>query len=481
MSPISISPRTITHSLSWIASCRVADIFTRTGTLHSIRSEAVVSVPTNASPAESQTPQEYIIVLILFGVTGCSFIALLACFVYERYQRANYQRQLDIEEGLQEVKEARDFRLSVSSLRERPYTPYAGDLATPSVRTLFFQAPPANLQVPITPIASNTPMTPSATAPRDAHALFNPNLMCSRTHPGKTSLEIPSRPRRASISYPNIADDEEIPPLASHTSFASLISYYRGGSIPMARNTTMQTRRPSSPPMLLIPRTPSLPRHSGDHRRVMSFWSVSEESIGPYSPGPESAMSESPPSKLTARPAPSPFSFSQVSYSDSSTTPFATAGRMETPRRAIFPIDMRGALSTLSYPPPSHRRSSGALATPEPSLLPPPLSPRYHEDYPSPRMNDAPFLSPSKLRDSQELPSASFERWRAGSAGTAFASDSVLAPGRAPSAHQASGDLRMYRRRQRRFSVVSMTSSRRGSSEEIFIEAAFGGDGRMLS
>ncbi|OWP01602.1 F5/8 type C domain protein [Marssonina coronariae] len=422
---------------------------------------------------EVQAQREQILALVSVGVVAFSIIVTLGYSFYGQYQRINSKRQFDIEEGLIEVNEARAFRPSDSSLKDGSYTIGTEDAVSPLVRNPFLQSPPATLQVPMTPMASNAPMTPSVTAFVETHALFNPNMKRSRTLPRQKGPGISSsRARHGSISYPNIYEDEERHPLASHPSSSSLRSFYRGGLVPMAPSTTMQTRRPSSPPMILIPRTPGSPRLSADRRRVRSFWSLSEESIGHHSPSYESTTSEYPSNGLTALRAPSTFGFGRMSYPDSSAALSTTAGRIETPRRTIFPIDMKGNPPTLSYPLALLRRSSGTYDASELGLPQSPQSPRHEDDFTSPRIKDHSFLSQATFRDFQELSGGNIERWLSGSAGTASAFGSVPGSGRA-SSRRASSDLKMYMRRHCRISSITSMSSRRASGEEIFIGAAF--------
>ncbi|KAG4443067.1 hypothetical protein IFR05_001463 [Cadophora sp. M221] len=436
-------------------------------TIHQKRAEPV-KISTNVLDStatknlESQTEREHLIIMILVGTIILSFVGLLAYFFHRLYtQKASRKLQEDLEAGRKEVTEARAFRPQDDTLKEGFYTPFEAEDGSIYVRTPVLQTPVASRQITTAPATVLTRISVATVAGVDAHPLFHPGIKRSRTLPSKKVPQYSNRSLRGPISYPNIYDDKE-QSLRSHPSSISLGSYYRTESKPMTTFSTMQTRRPETPPIEVdepqrVARPPPLNR-----RQIHSFWSVSDTaSIAPTSP---SIYSPTSPRELSPRPAPSPLGAGQTSYEAPSRP--ANSKPIGTPIRPIFSIDREGTLPALSYPLPLLLRKSSATLPRIALPLSPPASPRIVP--PSAPCNESP------LGQVSEPPTAKIERWLSGSGSTGTASiiESVLGSKR------RSSDTDTYRtdelpRNERVSPIRSMRSSRRSSGEEIFIGAAF--------
>ncbi|KAH6714238.1 hypothetical protein DL95DRAFT_483169 [Leptodontidium sp. 2 PMI_412] len=427
------------------------------GIIHQKRAEPVLD-STETKNLESKTEREHIIIMILVGTIVLSFVGLLAYFFHRRYtQKANRKLREDLEAGRKEVTEARAFRPQDDTLKEGFYTPFEAEDGSIYVRTPVLQTPAASRQVNAAPATVLTRISVATVAGVDAHPLFHPGIKRSRTLPSKKVPQYSNRTLRGPISYPNIYGDKD-QSLQSQPSSISLGSYYRTESKPMTTFSTMQTRRPETPPIEV-----DEPQRVANRRQIHSFWSVSDTaSIAPTSP---SIHSPTCPRELSPRPAPPQFGPSQTSY-DGDSSISTNSKPIGTPIRPIFSIDREGTLPALSYPLPLLLRKSSATLPRIVLPLSPPASPRMVP--PSGPCNI------SSLGQVSEPPTAKIERWLSGSGSTGTASiiESVLGSKR------RSSEPDIYRtddlpRSERVSPIRSMRSSRRSSGEEIFIGAAF--------
>ncbi|KAH7346195.1 hypothetical protein BKA65DRAFT_594750 [Rhexocercosporidium sp. MPI-PUGE-AT-0058] len=435
------------------------------GTLYQKKAEPT-KVPTNVldstqtNSIRSQTNRERLIIMLLVGTIVLSFVGLLAYFFHRRYtQKASRRFREDIEEGRKEVTEARAFRPKDDTLKEGYYTPFTAK-GSIFVRTPVLQTPAASHQPSSAPATLLTRISIATVAGVDAHPLFHPGIKRSRTLPSKMVPRYYDRSLRGPISYPNIYEDQQHS-LKSQSSSISLGSYYRAESKPMTTFSTMQTRRPETPPNV-----PEKPQRDAppplNRRQIHSFWSVSDTtSIAPTSP---SIHSPTRPSNLSPRPAPSAFGFGQVSYDEPSrpVNPKPIGASI----RPIFTIDKEGTLPALSYPLPLLLRKSSSTLPHLTLPLPPPASSRVVP--PSGPTNK------SLLDQVNEPATAKIERWLSvsGSTGTKSVIESSLGSRRRPS----EPDIYRtdYSPQSRRVSPIkSLRSLQKSIGEEIFIGAAF--------
>jgi hypothetical protein len=253
----------------------------------------------------------------------------------------------DLEEGVVEVKEARAMRLLDDTLKGIPEWPRSSQFYHPD------------------PIFGEFDV-PSGVVP---HPLFHPGIKRSR------SIESPQPVRlqlsRHALSYPRLDR------YRSSSSVATFSSYLNK---PVSWSTTMQTRRPETPPppspvqeIIIMDSIPSR------LRQVRSVWSFSAASEAP--PSSPSVYSTSSRTKLFEQPQrdPSPELFSLPSP------------QLPSPPLSIYdPEESRPRLQSL-LPPPKAR-------TPPPPLPIPPRNPLRKSNIP------ARYLSPSALLDADESP-----------------------------------------------------------------------------
>ncbi|KAK0120285.1 hypothetical protein ONS95_011691 [Cadophora gregata] len=425
------------------------------------------TVSTQTDELQKESARERLIIMILVGTIVLSFVALLAYFIHRRFKLVVARKLLDdLEAGRKEVTEARAFRPQDDTLKEGYYTPFAAEDGNIYVRTPVLQTPARTHRSNSTPSVVLTRISVGTVPGVEPHPLFHPGIKRSRTLPTQKAPQYSNRAMRGAMSYPNIYDDQD-QSLKSQPSSISLGSYYRAESKPMTPFSTMQTRRPETPPTDVDTPRRSAPPPPLSRKQIHSFWSVSDSaSNAPSSPSLHSPGTY--PRDLAPRPAPTLFGFGQVPCEDPATPHPGKPVPIGTPIRPIFSIDKDGTLPALSYPLPLLLRKSSSTLPRLQLPLSPPLSPRAV----------APSAPPatSPLSQADEPPTAKIERWLSGSGSTGTASiiESVL------NSNRRSSEPDIYRtdsplRREKVTPIRSMRSSRRSShsGEEIFIGAAF--------
>ncbi|KAG4419133.1 hypothetical protein IFR04_007729 [Cadophora malorum] len=441
-------------------------------TLQSKRMAEGTAIPANVLDStqtkdlQKESDREHLIIMILVGTIVLSFVGLLAYFIHRRFTViAARKLQDDFEAGRKEVTEARAFRPQDDTLKEGYYTPFAAEDGSIYVRTPVLQTPVTAHRSKSTSSVVLTRISVGTVAGVDAHPLFHPGIKRSRTLPSQKAPQYSNRAMRGPLSYPNTYDKQD-QSLRSQPSSVSLGSYYRAESKPMTPFSTMQTRRPETPPVEVEKTRRSAPSSPTARKQIHSFWSVSDSASNALSS--PSIYSPTGPRALSPRPAPSPFGSGQVSYEDPNRPHPGRPVPIGTPIRPIFSIDRDGMLPALSYPLPLLLRNSSSTIPPLQLPLSPPLSPRTIPPSAPP--------STSPLSQVDEPPIAKIERWLSGSGSTGTASiiESVLGSKRRssePDIYRTDS----YSRRERVVPIRSMRSSRRSShsGEEIFIGAAF--------
>lgn len=182
------------------------------------------SLPQDSS---SQTSREHIIILVLISVIVFFLLFFFAFYIFRRSRQLARKKQQELEEGRNEVTEARAFWPIDETLKEGYHSTRSFQLLTPSMP----QVPP--------PVADN-----------GAHTLYHADLKRSRTLPLARPIQYPlGRPAK---SYPHVINGQTShlqPPLSPF----SISSYMKPEPKPMTPLTTMQTRRPSTPEPLHAP------------------------------------------------------------------------------------------------------------------------------------------------------------------------------------------------------------------------------------
>jgi hypothetical protein len=186
-----------------------------------------------------------LIVLLLVGVL------LVIYFLLRRVRKQQQRRMRDLEEGVVEVKEARAMRLLDDTLKGIPEWPRSSQ---------FYHQDPIFGEFDV----------PSGVVP---HPLFHPGIKRSRSieSPQPVRLQLP----RHALSYPRF---DRYPSSSGIATFSSYLNK------PVSRSTTMQTRRPETPPppspvqeIIIMDSIPSR------LRQVRSVWSFSAASEAPPS------------------------------------------------------------------------------------------------------------------------------------------------------------------------------------------------------
>ncbi|KAL2059765.1 hypothetical protein VTL71DRAFT_10149 [Oculimacula yallundae] len=412
----------------------------------------------------TQTAREHIIIAILIAVISLSVIGLILFLIHRRFvRRVCHKKKLDIEEGWKEVTEARAFRPQDETLKEGYFTTFAALDGSIYVDKPLLKTPPTSSQLVPAPAVMLTRLSVESLDSIDSHPLFHPGIKRSRTIPVQTP-QYSNGLSTGSITHPKIVDNQPAS-LKSQTSTISLGSYYRTESKPMTPFSTMQTRRPETPPAILekLSYRSAPPPPLNRRRQIHSFWSESDTvSSAPTSP---SLYSPTCPRPLSPRPASNTVEPGQMFNED----PFGTSNAkpLGTPIRPIFSIDREGSLPELSYPLPLLIRKSsttlGQLVLPLSVSAPPRM------------ISPVEPCALSPLCETDEAPSRKIQRWLSVSESTGTASFVESENGQ----KRRSSEPHIYRteqfpRRARIAPIRSMRSSRVCSytGEEIKIGAA---------
>jgi hypothetical protein len=351
------------------------------------------------STAQTVDREHDLRIRILVAVLIVVGILLIVYFFMRRVRKQQQKRMQDLENGLVEVKESHAMRFLDDTLK---------GVSDRSRSWESYHSSPFSGKFNV----------PSGVVP---HRLFHPGIKRSRSiqSPQPIRLQLP----RQTPSYPHL---KRYPSSLSTTSFNSYLNK------PMSPSTTMQTRRPETPPPAQVEEIIMKATTPPHLRQVRSIWSFSAASSVP---------SSSPSVYSTTPPRAKLFEPSRLSIPrDTSPEPYSLpASPLPSPPLSIHdPDEPRPRLHSLQ-PPPQARNPSPPPPLPTPKntlrqsipIEPLPLSAALDQhEFPNTEQTLALAallsLPPFVERPLTEGSDSTIERWLDGDTGTASVLGSIL-------------------------------------------------------